>query len=82
MKEINLIVSQEKLEQNKINKLLQQKTRKNYKSYEYNIKRILISLMAVLIFILNLWLLGTISEKGVKGCMENGYSESYCIQHS
>ena len=43
-------------------------------------KLLLIGSLIVLILLFNV--LGKLTERGKRGCIENGYSETYCIQHS
>lgn len=85
MKDINLIVSQEKLKQNRKNALLKEATKRNYKKQQ-KIKKICIGIaigLAIAYFI-GLILLFEIKlkQKGIQGCMENGYSYNYCVEHS
>lgn len=85
MKEIKLIVSQEKLEENRRNTLLKDETRRNNKKLIV-IRNISTYIVLILILFLTFtWLLNInfgLKQKGIKGCIENGYSETYCIQHS
>lgn len=82
---MNLIVSQEKLEQNRKNALLKEATRNNYKK-QRDLKEICILCTIGLVLILIMtWVLHVsidLKQKGIKGCMENGYSYEYCIEHS
>lgn len=92
MKEIKLIVSQEKLEENRRNQLLKDRnrllkyaTKKNYEKQEKIVgivKKTIAILLLTMLMIWGLYLGQSLKQKGIKGCMENGYSESYCIQHS
>ena len=85
MKEINLIVSQEKLEQNRKNALLKEATRKNYKEQKDLKETCMFAIIGLALILIMAWVLHIsidLKQKGIQGCMENGYSESYCIQHS
>lgn len=82
---MDLIVSQEKLEQNRKNALLKEATKNNYKKQQ-KIKKLCIGIAIGLIiaYFIGLALMFEIKLKkqGIQGCMENGYSYSYCIEHS
>lgn len=85
MKEINLIVSQEKLEQNRKNALLKDATNKNYEQQKDLARTCMFAIIGLALILVMAWVLhitNDLKQKGIQGCMENGYSYSYCIEHS
>lgn len=85
MKEINLIVSQRKLEENRRNQLLKDTTKKNYKRQEkiVNIaKQTIVILLLVMLMIWGLYLGQSLKKTGYTNCINNGYSEAYCLKNS
>lgn len=82
MKEIKLIVSQEKLEQNRKNQILKDETKKNYERMNKTTKGI-ITIAVLTLTILWLGYAGmNMKEEAYNNCMENGYSQSYCLKNS
>ena len=92
MKEIKLIVSQEKLQQNRIKtlendriKCIKKATKKNYKRQEkiVNIaKQTIAILLLVMLMIWGLYLGQNLKKTGYTNCIDNGYSEAYCLKNS
>lgn len=85
MKDIELIVSKEKMEQNRKNQLLKDETRKLEKKQLF-VKNVCIEIVFILILALMIiWAChfnSQIRTEAIKGCMENGYSYTYCVEHS
>ena len=78
---MNLIVSQEKLEQNRKNALL----KLNYKEQE-KLRNICIfmTIMSIVIFALAciICINMNLKKQGYENCLEQGYEVNYCLKHS
>ncbi len=85
MKDIELIVSKEKMEQNRKNQLLKDEVKKLEKKQLF-VKNVCIEIVILLISaLIVIWLYhfnSQIRTEAIKGCMENGYSYTYCVEHS
>lgn len=82
---MELIVSQEKLEQNRRNTLLKDATKVNKRKLKQLNDVCIYSMIALALILIMAWVLHItfdLKNEGIKGCMENGYSYSYCIEHS
>lgn len=85
MKEINLIVSQEKLQENRKNALLKDATKENYKEQEKLINAcIFMAITSIAIFILAMIVCINANAKrtGYENCLEQGYEVNYCLKNS
>lgn len=74
-----------KLEQNRNNARLMQKVKEaDKKQQEIKKGSYTIVKIALLIYILivGLCVCNTLKNKGIQGCMENGYEYVYCVEHS
>lgn len=78
MEDIELIIPEGKLIKSRIKELKKEKQRKNKKIIQCSIL-IILNLILVFMIIISL---SKLTEKGINGCLENGYSYSYCISHS
>ena len=85
MKEINLIVSQEKLQENRKNALLKDATKRNYAKQD-NLRNfcIFMGIMSIAIFVLAMIVCINVNMKktGYENCLEQGYEVNYCLKHS
>lgn len=82
---MELIVSQEKLNQNRKNALLKEATKNNYKEQERLRKAcIFMAMMSIAIFILAMIVCINANAKrtGYENCLEQGYDVNYCLKHS
>ena len=80
-----LIVSKEKLEQNRKNQLLKDESRKEKRKQELLNTlciNIVIWLILILVVIWGIVIAGELQREGIRGCMENGYTYDYCVEHS
>lgn len=85
MKELDLIVSQEKLNQNRKNALLKEATKNNYAEQErLRNACIFMSVMSIAIFILAMVVCinANLKKQGYENCLEQGYDVNYCLKHS
>jgi len=82
---MELIVSQEKLNQNRKNTLLKDATNRNYAKQE-RLRNVCIfmSVMTIVIFILAMVVCINANAKrtGYENCLEQGYEVNYCLKHS
>lgn len=82
---MNLIVSQEKLEENRKNQILKDKAKENYKKQLRN-KRIAFGIVIGLIVAYFVGLIIISDLKATKeardNCLKNGYSYAYCLRNS
>ena len=85
MKEINLIVSQEKLQENRKNAFLKDATKRNYAKQD-NLRNVCIfmGMMSIAIFILAMIVCINANAKrtGYEKCLKQGYEVNYCLKHS
>lgn len=85
MRELDLIVSQEKLNQNRKNTLLKEATKNNYKEQE-RLRNVCIfmAVMTIIIFILAIIVCinANLKKQGYENCLEQGYDVNYCLKNS
>ena len=82
---MELIVSQEKLNQNRKNTLLKDATKENYAEQERLRKTcIFMAIMSIVIFALAMVVCINTNAKrtGYENCLEQGYEVNYCLKHS
>lgn len=92
MKELDLIVSQEKLNQNRKKTLendriknIKKATKENYAEQErLRNACIFITMMSIAIFILAMVVCinANLKKQGYENCLEQGYDVNYCLKHS
>jgi hypothetical protein len=82
---MELIVSQEKLEQNRKNALLKEATKQNYAEQD-KLRNICLfmTMMTIIIFALAMVVCinANLKKKGYENCLEQGYDVNYCLKHS
>ena len=82
---MELIVSQEKLNQNRKNTLLKDET-KRLKAEQNKLNKICIYTMIALVIVVALaWgihFIGKATEEARNNCLEQGYTMNYCLKHS
>ena len=82
---MELIVSQEKLNQNRKNTLLKDASKENYAKQD-NLRKtcIFMGIMSIAIFILAMIVCINANTKrtGYENCLEQGYEVNYCLKHS
>ena len=80
-----LIVSKEKLEQSRHHELLKDGIREEKRKQQL-LTIVCVNIVVWLTLILALiWIAaigGAVQRIGIRGCMENGYSYDYCVEHS
>ncbi len=82
---MELIISQEKLEQNRKNALLKEATKENYKEQErLRNACIFMALTSMAIFILAILVCinANLKKQGYENCLEQGYDVNYCLKNS
>ena len=82
---MELIVSQEKLNQNRKNTLLKEATKENYAEQERLRKTcIFMAIMSIAIFMLAMVVCinANLKKQGYENCLEQGYEVNYCLKHS
>ena len=82
---MELIISQEQFKQNQINgrRIREIKTnKKEQKRIERVSKQIIVGCLLGIALLWILYASATLKNKGIQGCMSNGYSYNYCIEHS
>lgn len=82
---MELIISQEKLNQNRKNALLKEATKNNYKEQERLRKTcIFMAMMSIVIFVLAMMVCinANMKKTGYENCLEQGYEVNYCLKHS
>ena len=92
MEEINLIICQEKLEENRRNQLLKDRnqllkdaTKENYKKQEATntlLKNIIMIVLMLMIVVWGLKVNQAMKTRAYNNCIANGYEESYCLKNS
>ena len=77
-KDIDLIITQGQFMKNKARAL---KKAKEQKIKELLVRTITVSVAVILLVIL-IGVNNKLTSKGLNGCLENGYSYDYCINHN
>ena len=85
MKELDLIVSQEKLEQNRKNALLKEAS-KYYKNKQNELRAVCTySILALTLILAMAWVLNigmNLKKTGYHNCMETMNDQAYCLKNS
>ena len=80
-----LIVSREKLEQNRKNELMKDEIKKD-KAKQIKLRNVCTEIIFIgLLTLIIMWaayLNSKIQNEAIEGCLENGYSYTYCVEHS